>query len=97
MILANITVSRADAPDGWLLTVRVSERGGATKHRVSLSREYHAQLTQDRATPEQLAEASFAFLLEREPKESILRSFELPVIVRYFPEYERRIGDYLPE
>ena len=95
--MAKITVSRADAPDGWLLTVRVSERGSATEHRVTLSRDYHAQLTQGRATPEQLAEASFAFLLEREPKESILRSFELPVIVRYFPEYERRIGDYLPE
>ena len=95
--MADISVSRADAPNGWLLTVRVSERGGATKHRVSLSRDYHAQLTQGRATPEQLAKASFAFLLEREPKESILRSFELPVIVRYFPEYERRIGDYLPE
>ena len=95
--MAKITVSRADAPEGWLLTVRVSERGGATEHCVSLSCDYHAQLTQDRATPEQLAQASFEFLLEREPKESILRSFELPVIARYFPEYERRIGDYLPE
>ena len=95
--MAEISVSRADAPDGWLLTVRVSERGGATEHCVSLSCDYHAQLTQDRATPEQLAEASFAFLLEREPKESILRSFELPVIARYFSDYERRIGDYLPK
>ena len=95
--MAKITVSRADAPDGWLLTVRVSERSGATQHRVSLSCDYHAQLTQDRATPEQLAEASFAFLLEREPKESILLSFELPVIARYFGDYERRIGDYLPK
>jgi hypothetical protein len=30
--------------------------------------------------------------LEREPKESILRSFELTVISRYFPEYEREIA-----
>ncbi len=95
--MAEISVSRADAPDGWLLTVDVSERGSATEHRVSLSRDYHAQLTQGRATPEQLAEASFEFLLEREPKESILRSFEMPVIARYFGDYERRIGDYLPK
>ena len=95
--MAEISVSRADAPEGWLLMVRVSERGSATKHRVSLSRDYHLKLTQGCATPEQLAEASFAFLLEREPKESILRSFEMPVIARYFPEYERRIGDYLPK
>ena len=32
--------------------------------------------------------ASFAFLLAREPREAILRSFELPVIERYFPGYE---------
>jgi hypothetical protein len=37
--------------------------------------------------PADLIEASFEFLLAREPKESILRSFELPAIERYFPEY----------
>jgi hypothetical protein len=34
---------------------------------------------------------SFEFLLAREPKESILRSFDLPVIGRYFPEFVRVI------
>ena len=43
------------------------------------------------ATPEALVEASFRFLLEREPKESILRSFDVSVIGRYFPEFEREI------
>jgi len=32
------------------------------------------------------------FLLERESKESILRAFALPEIVRYFAEFEREIG-----
>ena len=95
--MAEISVSRADAPDGWMMTVRVAERGSATEYRVELSRDYHVKLTQGCATPEQLAEASFRFLLEREPKESILRSFEMPVIARYYPEDEQRIGDYLPE
>ena len=80
-----------------MMTVHVAEGSSATEHRVELSRDYHVKLTQGCATPEELAEASFRFLLEREPKESILRSFEMPVIARYFPEYERRIGDYLPE
>ena len=44
------------------------------------------------ATPEELLEASFEFLLEREPKEAILRRFDLPVIERYFPEYPRVIS-----
>jgi hypothetical protein len=34
-----------------------------------------------------LVEGSVVFLLEREPKESILRSFELGDIAHYFPEY----------
>jgi len=42
-----------------------------------------------------LVEASFAFLLEREPKESILRDFDLIVIGRYFPQYEQEIGHRL--
>ncbi|MGZ8636765.1 MAG: hypothetical protein ACXWX2_07315 [Actinomycetota bacterium] len=35
--------------------------------------------------------ACFAFLLEREPKESILANFEVATIGRYFPEFEERI------
>jgi hypothetical protein len=38
-----------------------------------------------------LVERSFAFLLEREPPGSILRSFDLLEIARYFPEYEATI------
>jgi hypothetical protein len=41
--------------------------------------------------PERVLEESFRFLLEREPNTSILERFELPVIARYFPEYEREI------
>jgi hypothetical protein len=95
--MTDISVSRSDTLDGWMLTVRVTEGNSTTEHRVELSRDYHVKLTQGCATPEQLAEASFRFLLEREPKESILRSFEMPVIARYFSDYERRIGDYLPK
>ena len=42
-------------------------------------------------SPERLIEVSFQFLLEREPKESILRRFALPVIEHYFPEYRTEI------
>jgi hypothetical protein len=37
----------------------------------------------------------FQFLLEREPKESILRRFDVTVISRYFPEFEREFPHYL--
>jgi predicted PolB exonuclease-like 3'-5' exonuclease len=64
-----------------------------TSHTVTLSDSYYQKLTGGKMTPEELIKKSFEFLLEREPNTSILRSFELPVIGRYFPEYERVIGD----
>ena len=38
--------------------------------------------------PDELVKASFAFLLQRESPEMILRSFDLTDIARYFPEYD---------
>ena len=46
-------------------------------------------------SPDRLIEASFAFLLEREPASAILSSFSLPVIERYFPEYATAIRQRL--
>ena len=45
--------------------------------------------------PERLVRAAFAFLLEREPASSILRSFDLPVIGRYFPGWEDDVRERL--
>ena len=47
------------------------------------------------ATAERLVEASFEFLLEREPKESVLRSFHLGDIEHYFPEFPKQIRQLL--
>ena len=46
-------------------------------------------------TPERCLEAAFRFLLDREPKESILGCFDVTVISRYFPEFERALPRYL--
>jgi len=43
----------------------------------------------DQEAVEDLVKRSFEFLLEREPPGSILKSFDLAVIQRYFPEYDR--------
>lgn len=71
--------------------VVVREAGQATEHRVTVTEEQRRRYGSG-ASAEDLLEASFRFLLEREPKEAILSSFELPVIERYFPEYPDRIG-----
>ncbi|MCP4896645.1 MAG: hypothetical protein GY906_06670 [bacterium] len=77
-------------------TFRVTVEGRTTTtHTVTLSSSYYEKLTGKQVAPEVLIEKSFEFLLERESNTSILRSFELPVIGRYFPEYEKTIGTAL--
>ncbi len=72
------------------------ESDSTTQHTVTLRPEYWQKLTNGRVPAETLIQKSFEFLLDRESNTSILRSFDLPVIQRYFPEYERTIGKSLP-
>jgi hypothetical protein len=73
-------------------TFRVTVEGRTTTtHTVTLSSSDYERLTRKQITPEVLIEKSFEFLLERESNTSVLRSFDLPVIGQYFPEYERTI------
>jgi len=72
--------------------VRVIEGAGESAHRVTLTPEDFQRLAGGKGAPEELVRRSFEFLLERESKESILASFDLPVIARYFPEYESEIA-----
>jgi predicted PolB exonuclease-like 3'-5' exonuclease len=67
------------------------ESGTTTTHTVTLEPDYYQKLTGGHVSEEELIKKSFEFLLEREPNTSILRSFDLPVINRYFSEYERTI------
>lgn len=68
-----------------------------TVHTVTASPDYAAKLTGGRVPVARLVRRSFDFLLEREPNTSVLRSFDLPVIARYFPEYERVIREMLDD
>jgi hypothetical protein len=79
------------ADDGWACAVAVGDDAGATRHRVRVGAGDLERLAPGTDRPERLVEASFEFLLEREPRTSILRAFDLTEIGRYFPEYEREI------
>ena len=68
--------------------------GGSSTHLVTVAPSDLERLAEGRSV-EALIEASFRFLLDREPKESIMGRFDLSVISRYFPEYESTIADYL--
>ena len=75
---------------GSTYRVTVDEGGDRTTHEVTVTPQ-HIERYAPGTTPERLLEASFEFLLEREPKEAIMARFDLPVIERYFPEYARTI------
>ncbi len=88
---ATIDVACSPAGDGWTCRVTVREGASSTTHEVAVSSADVARLAPGATDPEDLVRRSFAFLLAREAKESILSRFELPVIGRYFPEYDRTI------
>ena len=79
-----IEVTSEGGSDPQRFTVLVREARGETRHAVTLAAADYSRLGQG-AKPEALIQAAFAFLLEREPKESILSRFDLSVIARYFP------------
>jgi len=94
--MIEIDVRCEPASDGWTCRVMVGAGAGATRHQVRVDRDDLRRLAPGAADPAPLVRAAFAFLLEREPKESILRAFDLAVIGRYFPGWEadvrRRLG-----
>jgi hypothetical protein len=85
---AKIEVEKVDTTH---FRVRVIEGGSESTHQVTLDPKDCARLAGGAVEPEELIRKSFQFLLERESKESILGRFDLSVISRYFPEYEREI------
>jgi hypothetical protein len=93
--MAEIEVKKSEHGDRYEFQVTVRERGEESHHRVALRKDDYERLTSGEVSPEVLVTESFRFLLEREPKESILGSFDLTVIGRYFPEYEREIAKRL--
>jgi hypothetical protein len=74
--------------------VTVRDANSESHHHVTIDRKTCERLSGGH-TPEHLLEAAFRFLLDREPKESILARFDVSVIARYFPEYERELLRYL--
>jgi len=68
--------------------VHLTDSESQSSHQVTLQAEDRNRICGARIGPEELIRRSFEFLLEREPKESILRRFDLSVISRFFPKFE---------
>lgn len=89
-----IEVTRTGDGDPMEFHVTVTDQRSESHHQVTMSRDTAGRLT-DGYTPEACLEAAFRFLLDREPKESIMGRFDVTVISRYFPEFEQRLPEYL--
>jgi hypothetical protein len=86
-----ITVEEIEKGNAGKYRVTVVDGGGRTQHVVSVETSFRDRLVGEKIAVDQFVAKSFEFLLQREPKESILRQFDLAVISRYFPEYEKEI------
>jgi hypothetical protein len=83
------------------VNVRVSHAGGdeyaveivgRTRHTVSAPAKSLQRLLREGETPEHGIERVIAYLLDREPPESILRRFTLDDVPRYFPTFWSDMG-----
>ena len=86
-----VTVRAEPSGRGWTCQVTVEHAGEHTEHSVRVAQsdlERWGRGTELKDI-EELVSRSFDFLLEREPATAILRTFELSVIPRYYPEYDR--------
>jgi hypothetical protein len=77
--------------------VTIDDGHGRSAHDVTVATEEADALAAaaDQSDVERLVYETVAFLLEREPQESILRAFDLSVVGRYFPDYEHEIKSRL--
>jgi hypothetical protein len=89
--MSEIEVECSVAGAGWLARVSVRDGGSSRTYEVRVSAAELSRFDPGAAEPTDLVRRSFEFLLAREPKESILATFDLAVIGRYFPEYEHDI------
>lgn len=91
-----IEVSQLGSGDELEFEVRVREPNGESRHHVTMDRKVYKSLAGGH-TPVRCIQACFRFLLDREPKESILRRFDVTAIARYFPEFKRELPRYLAQ
>jgi hypothetical protein len=94
-----IEVTRTGESDPLGFEVIVRQGGGETRHHVTMARDTCERLKAGTHTPERCVASRrrSKFLLDREPKESILRRFDVTLISRYFSDFERELPRYLSQ
>jgi hypothetical protein len=90
--VADIDVREMGEEEGRMqFVVTVAEAGDSSTHHVTLSKADFDRWGTNSPDPAGFIRRCFEFLLEREPKESILSRFDVSDIRSYFPEFDREI------
>jgi hypothetical protein len=80
---------------GFTFDVIVHDLRGESRHRVTIEANEAERWAKLGAAPSRCVEAVMRFLLDREPKESILSTFDTNVVRRYFPGFDDAFPSYL--
>jgi hypothetical protein len=80
---------------GFTFDVIVGDARGESRHRVTIEANEAERWAKLGAEPSPCVEAVMRFLLDREPKESIMSAFDIGVVRRYFPEFDEAFPGYL--
>jgi hypothetical protein len=75
--------------------VIVRDLRGESRHRVTIETSDAERWAKLGAEPSRCADAVVRFLLDREPKGSIMSAFDIGVVRRYFPEFDEAFPRYL--
>jgi hypothetical protein len=90
------SISVTPYPGGGLtFDVVVDDGRGESRHRVTIEADEAERWAKFGAEPSRCVEAVMRFLIDREPKESILSAFDMRVVRRYFAEFDDAFPGYL--
>lgn len=78
-----------------IFDVIIRDARGQSRHRVTILADQAKRWAELGAEPAQCVEAVMRFLIDREPKESILSAFDTNVVRRYFPGFDDAFPGYL--
>jgi len=84
-----------DSAHALTFDVVVRDEDGESRHRVTMQTDEAKRWAKLGAEPSHCVKAAMRFLVDHEPKESILSAFDMRVIRRYFPEFDDAFPRYL--
>jgi hypothetical protein len=90
------SISVAPRPGAkFTFDVIVHDGHGEGRHQVTIQADEARRWAELGAEPPRGVEAVMRFLIDREPKESIMSAFDTNVVRRYFPDFDDALPGYL--